>query len=189
MGKRHAWYTLGSMTAALVVWASVVSAASQHAHVHGVGQINIVVDGNQATVEFLAPAESLYGFEHQARTQAEQERRDAALVRLQEQISTMVVFEADRNCQFTLKNLATVEDVEHEQAHGKGTEQAQKHLGEHSGVYAEFTVSCEKSLAGSQVWFGVSKVFPALQTVHVQVLSDARQTGLEVTGDTGSLRL
>jgi hypothetical protein len=189
MGKRHGCYTLGLMAAAVVVWASTSSGASQRAHVHGVGRMNIVVEGKQATVEFLAPAEGLYGFEHQARTRAEQEKREAALARLQEKISTMVVFEADRGCQFVTKKIAVEEDVEPEHKHGKGQGKTQKKSGEHSEVHAEFTVTCEKPLAGSQVRFGVSKVFPTIKTVHVQVLSDARQTGVEVKSDKGSLRL
>jgi hypothetical protein len=189
MGQGHGRYTLGLMAAAIVIWTSTSSGASQRAHVHGVGHINIVVEGKQATVEFLAPAEGLYGFEHQARTKAEQEKRGAALARLQEKISTMVVFEADRGCQFTTKNIAVVEDVEHEHEHGKGTKKAQKKSGEHSEVHAEFTVTCEKPLAGSQVRFGVAKIFPTIKTVHVQALSDAKQTGVKVQGDKGGLRL
>jgi Protein of unknown function (DUF2796) len=189
MGQRHGWYTLGLMAAALAIWASTSSGASQQAHVHGVGRINIVVEGKQATVEFLAPAEGLYGFEHQARTKAEQDKRDAALTQLQENISTMVVFEADRGCQFATQKIAVEADVEDEHEHGKGTEKAQKKSGEHSEVHAEFTVTCKQPLAGSQVRFGVSKVFPTIKTVHVQVLSDTRQAGVEVKSDKGSLRL
>lgn len=187
MGQHNRWYILGLMAAALVVWASTLSGASQRAHVHGVGRINIVVDGTQATVEFLAPAEGLYGFEHQARTQAEQDKRDAALARLRDKISMMVVFEADRGCQFTPKNIAVVADADEE--HAKGKKASQKKSGEHSEVHAAFTVSCAKPLAGSQVRFGVAKIFPAIKTVHVQALSDAKQSGLEVKSDRGTLRL
>jgi Protein of unknown function (DUF2796) len=189
MGQRHRWYTWGLMAAALFVWVSASSGASQRAHVHGVGRINIVVEGQQATVEFLAPAEGLYGFEHQARTPAEQEKRDAALARLQEQISSMVVFEAERGCQFATQKIAVETDVEGKHEQGKSTEKAQKKSGEHSEVHAKFTVTCKQPLAGSQVRFGVSKVFPAIKTVHVQVLSDARQAGVEVKSDKGRLRL
>ena len=189
MGQRHGRYPLGLMAVALVIWASMASGASQRAHVHGVGYINIVVEGTQATVELRAPAEGLYGFEHQARTQAEQDKRDAALARLQETISTMVVFEADRGCQFATHKIAVEADVEDEHAQGKGAKKAQKKSGEHSEVHAEFTVTCAKPLAGSQVRFGVAKIFPTITTVHVQVLSDSRQTGVEVQSDKGSLKL
>ena len=189
MGKRHRYSILGLLTAALVVWASTASGASQRAHVHGVGQITIVVEGKQATVEFLAPAEGIYGFEHEARTKADQEKRDAALARLQEKISTMIVFEADRGCQFTMQKIAVEADVKDEYEQGKGPEKAQKKSAEHSEVHAEFTVACEKPLAGSQVRFGVSKVFPTIKTVHIQVLSEGRQTGIAVKNDKGNLRL
>jgi Protein of unknown function (DUF2796) len=116
-----------------------------------VGHINIVVEGKQATVEFLTSAKGLYGFDHQARTKVEQDKRDAALARLQEKISTMVVFEADRGCQFATQKIAVEEDVEDEHGHGKGSEKASKKSGEHSEVHAEFTVICAKLLAGSQV--------------------------------------
>ena len=189
MEQHHRWYMRGGMAVVLGVWASIASGASQRAHVHGVGQITIVVVGKQATVEFLAPAEGLYGFEHQARTKVEQDKRDAALARLQENISTMVVFEADRGCQFMTQKIAVEADVEDEHEYGKGPEKAQKKSGEHSAVHAEFTVTCTKLLAGSQVRFGVSKIFPMINTVHVQVLSDARQIGAEVKSDKGSLTL
>jgi len=187
MQQRNGWGTRCLVVAGAVVWAAAASGASQHAHVHGVGQINIVIDGTQATVEFLAPAEGLYGFEHPARTKAEQEKRDAALARLRDKMSTMVLFAADRGCQFTPKNIAVVADMDEAQEKGSGA--SQKKSGEHSEVQAEFTVSCAKPLAGSQVRFGVSKVFPAIKTVQVQVLSDAKQSGLEVKNDRGSLRL
>src|SRR6267143_1665197 len=134
MGQRHGWYAWGLMAAALVIWTSTSSGASQRAHVHGVGHMNIVVEGTQATVEFLAPAEGLYGFEHQARTKAEQDKRDAALARLQENISTMVVFEADRGCQFATQKIAVEAAVEDEHEHEKGPEKAQKKSAEHSAV-------------------------------------------------------
>jgi hypothetical protein len=189
MGQHHSWYTPGLIVAVLCVWVAASSGASRRAHVHGIGRINIVVEGKQATVEFVAPAEGLYGFEHQARTPAEQAKRDAALARLQEKISTMVVFEANRGCQFAPHRIAVEADVEGEPEPGKSSEKAPKKSGEHSEVHAEFTVTCQQPLAGSQVRFGVSKVFPAIKTVHVQVLSEARQAGVEVKSDKGSLRL
>lgn len=40
------------------------------AHVHGVAEINIAVEGTKATVEFRAPAESVMGFEHEAKSES-----------------------------------------------------------------------------------------------------------------------
>lgn len=182
-------WIVACIVAAVLAWVVPSSAARQHAHVHGVGQLNIVVDGKQATVELQAPAEAIYGFEHQARSKADREKRAAALVRLQEHIGAMVIFAADRGCQFATQKMAVVENVEHERAQGPGQGGQAKKLGEHSAVHAEFAVICDKPLAGSQVKFGISKIFPGLKTVRAQALSGARQIGAEITGDKGSLTL
>jgi hypothetical protein len=177
------------VVAAMLARVGPLYAARQHTHVHGVGQLNIVVDGTQATVELRAPAEAIYGFEHQARSKADEEKRAAALARLQEQIGTMVIFATDRGCQFTTQKIAVVEDGEHERAPGPGQGGQAKKSGEHSEVHAEFAVICDQPLAGSQVKFGISKIFPGIKTVRVQALSGAKQIGAEITGDKGSLTL
>ena len=60
-----------------------VAAEKRHheAHVHGVAEINIAVDGSKADVEFRAPAESVMGFEHEAKSESDKKKRDAALER------------------------------------------------------------------------------------------------------------
>jgi len=186
--KCYGW-VVACIVAAVLAWVVPSYAARQHAHVHGVGQINIVVDGTQATVELHAPAEAIYGFEHQARSKADEEKRAAALARLREHIGAMVIFAADRGCQYTTQKMAVVEAVEHERAQGPEQGGPAKKSGEHRAVHAEFAVICDKPLAGSQVKFGISKIFPGLKTVRVQALSGARQIGAEITGDKGSLTL
>jgi hypothetical protein len=158
--------------------------ARQHAHVHGAGRVNIVVEGQTATVEFMAPAESIYGFEHAPQTAAERQQRDAALARLEAQIGSMIVFAPALDCQFTTQNLT----VTTEEAAGEAR-LASKKSGEHREVMAEFTVVCQKPLAGSQVQFGITKVFPRLTSVKVQVLSGSKQLGVEITHDRGRVTL
>lgn len=172
------------LTALFALGMAMPEATAQHAHVHGLGRVNIAVEGMQATVEFLAPAEGLYGFEHQPKTPAQQAKRDAALERLRTQLHTMVVFETARGCQATVPQVV-VEAAGHEAAGGA----AQQQTAEHSEVRAEFRVLCSKPLAGSKVTFGISKIFPALTTVRVQVVTDTGQRGVDITRDKGSITL
>ena len=73
------------LISALGIFALIVdngTAAEQRhaeAHVHGVAEINIVVEGKRVVVEFHTPAEGLMGFEHEAKTEAEKKKRDAAM--------------------------------------------------------------------------------------------------------------
>ncbi|MCF7994732.1 MAG: DUF2796 domain-containing protein, partial [Chromatiaceae bacterium] len=43
----------------------------QGAHVHGVGQLNVAVDGSALLVELISPAMDLVGFEHAPRNEAQ----------------------------------------------------------------------------------------------------------------------
>jgi hypothetical protein len=155
------------------------------AHVHGIAEINIAVEGAKAAVEFHVPAESVMGFEHEAKSAADQKKRDAALKTIQQKIAEMVIFEPGRGCKFSPGKVVIAE--EHEgTAHASG--QGSK-SGEHREVRAEFSVVCQKPLAGSRVRFGVSKVFPDIHEVQVQALGDAQQSGATIKKDQGEVKL
>ena len=52
----------------------------QHgAHIHGTAAVNIVIDDRTAIIELTAPADSVVGFEHQAKSAADQTRQAKAL--------------------------------------------------------------------------------------------------------------
>src|SRR5690606_10682377 len=47
-------------------------AAAQHAHEHGVAELRVALEGSTLLVEFESPLANLVGFEHAARSEAEQ---------------------------------------------------------------------------------------------------------------------
>ena len=92
------WLTLG---VSLLIFSFDLGAAEKRhhdAHVHGVAEINIAVEGAKATVEFRAPAESLMGFEHEAKSESDKKKRDAALEQLRTKKDQMVVFDPKLDC-------------------------------------------------------------------------------------------
>jgi len=180
--RRILWFS-GSLVLAFGLSIVAAHAAGQHAHVHGEGRINIAVEGQQGAVEFIAPAEGVYGFEHRATTPADQAKRDAALTLVREHIGSMVIFAADRGCQWTPQSVTVVAEA------GRASSKGGKQHGEHSEVHAVFTVTCAQPLAGSQVTFGVSKVLPKIRVLHVQVLSGTKQSGAVLKGDKGKVTL
>jgi Protein of unknown function (DUF2796) len=162
-----------------------------HAHVHGVGEINIAVEGVKATVEFRAPAESVMGFEHEAKSESDKKKRDAALEQLRAKGGQMVVFDPKLGCKSSDMKTAIVEtkgESTKAQA-GKDAHKDQKKSGEHREVHGTFTVACDKPLAGSRVKFGVSKVFRDIQEIKVQVLGDSGQSGATIKRDKGDVKL
>ena len=161
------------------------------AHTHGVAEVNIAIDGSKADVEFRAPAESVMGFEHEAKSESDKKKRDAALRTVQAKINQMVVFDPKLSCKFSEVKTAIVEEKgepgntqSDKSAHGH---KDQKKTAEHREVRATFSAACDKTLAGSRVTFGVHKTFPAIGEIKVQVLGDAKQSGATIKKDKGGV--
>jgi hypothetical protein len=190
--RTHLSLTLGVW---LLMFSFDVGAAAEkrrhEAHVHGVGEINIAVEGAKATVEFRAPAENVMGFEHEAKSESDKKKRDAALERLRAKGSQMVVFDPKLGCKSSDVKTAIVEEQgDHAKAQsGKDADKDQKKSGEHREVHGTFTVACDKPLSGSRVKFGVSKVFRDIQEIKVQVLGDSGQSGATIKKDKGDVKL
>lgn len=185
------WLTLG---VSLLIFSFDLGAAEKRhhdAHVHGVAEINIAVEGAKATVEFRAPAESLMGFEHEAKSESDKKKRDAALEQLRTKKDQMVVFDPKLGCKSSDIETAIVEEKEdHTKAQlGKDGHKDQKKSGEHREVRGTFLVACDKPLAGSRVRFGVSKIFREIQEINVQVVGDSGQSGATIKKDKGDVKL
>jgi hypothetical protein len=185
------WLTFG--VSLLMVSIDLGAAEKRHrdAHVHGVAEINIAVEGAKATVEFRAPAESLMGFEHEAKSESDKKKRDAALEQLRTKKDQMVVFDPKLGCKSSDMKTAMVEEKgDHTKTQpGKDAHKDQKKSGEHREVQGIFSVTCDKPLAGSRVRFGVSKVFREIQEIKVQVVGDSGQSGASIKRDKGDVKL
>jgi hypothetical protein len=145
----------------------------QHgAHVHGSAKLNIAAEGRTATVEFESPAESIVGFEHKAKTAADQQKQAKALDLLKDRIGSMIIFEPALGCRWS----PTTVDV---------VQQGQ----EHSEVHGAFSVTCDGPLAGSKVRFAFAKTFPAIRTVAVQVVAATQQVGATIQQDRGEVEV
>jgi hypothetical protein len=160
-------------------------------HVHGVAEINIAVEGTKATVEFRAPAESIMGFEREAKSESDRQKRDMALEQLRTKSDQMVLFDARLGCKFSDVKTAIVEQKgdDAKARSGKDAQKDQNRRGEHREVHGTFSVACDKPLPGSRVRFGVSKVFHDIQEIKVQVVGDSGQSGATIKRDKGDIKL
>ena len=60
---------------------------------------------------------------------------------------------------------------------------------DHADVDVDYTFTCDKTAAGSTLKLGLLKVFPKIKKVKVQVLSDATQSGKDVTSAEDQVKL
>jgi hypothetical protein len=163
------------------------------AHVHGAAEVSIAVEGPKATVEFRAPAESVMGFEHEAKSESDKKKRDAALKRLQTNKDQMIVFDPRWGCKSSEVKTVVAEEkggrAKAETDKAGHSQKDQKKSGEHREVQGIFSVACDKPLAGSRVTFGVYKIFPDIHEINVQILSDSKQVGAMIKKDKGDVKL
>jgi hypothetical protein len=156
-------------------WAVAGTTKKRHqhgAHVHGTAAVNIAVDDRTATIEFTAPADSVVGFEHQAKSAADQARQGKALDLLRDRMDHMVVLDPALGCRFSPTSVDVVQqDTEHAEVHGT------------------FAVSCQGPLPGSKMRFGFTKAFPGIQIVNVQVVGATQQAGASIKRDKGELEV
>lgn len=195
MSRRHAF-----VLSALVVAASLAPcayAAEKHkhkhkshgAHEHGAAKLNLVVEGTKLTAQFEASSESLYGFEYEPKTDKEKKQRDAAGEKLKSNFEKMLVLDKTLGCAFqnTKLNLHVAEkgaEGESKPAPKEGKKEAV-----HSETHAEFVATCQKPLAGTKASFAFRTFFPGVREIRVQVLSEAKQAGAEITNDKGDVTL
>lgn len=159
------------MLKVLLLSALVFAAREQGAHVHGVGQVQMGFDGSKGKIHLEVPAEVIFGFEHEAKSKKDKQKKESALKVLDEKISEMIVFDPTLSCEIKK------EIFEVNQKNG------------HADISAEYSVSCAKSVAGSSLVFNFQKVFSRFKKAQVEVLADGVQKSLQVTKNGERLEL
>jgi Protein of unknown function (DUF2796) len=118
-------------------------------HVHGVAAINIIVEGKRVVVEFHTPTEGVMGFEHEAKSDAEKKKRDAALRLVNDRFNELVVFDKKFGCQSQAGKVAIVQSGSSngkDKKHGQGEH---KKSAEHREVRATHNFECQKDPAAA----------------------------------------
>jgi Protein of unknown function (DUF2796) len=152
------------------LFSAQASAHTLKAHVHGNAKITIALESpTKANIALDAPGDSIFGFEHPARSAIEKKTFDAALNTLRTQGGTLIQFDPSLSCTFTVKDVG-LEKEEHDSA-----APAEKESGQHQDVNASYEVNCQKPITGSIGKVGIMALFPRVKKVTVEVLSEGNQ--------------
>jgi len=134
----------------------------QHAHVHDVADLTLAMEGpGKWSVEFEAPTQVIYGFEHEPRNPSERTLEETGMTQMREKMSAMVILPDSADCRWKTLSVKT-------EKHHEGS-------GEHRELQASYHVDCKAPLKGSTVHFGFQTFFPTLKRMNVQVLMDNNQ--------------
>ena len=151
---------------------AVAAGADGGAHEHGVAHLHLVQEGPTIILGFESPLDSLVGFEHAPRDDAQKQALHQAHDAL-EDVARMVSLPAAAGCAVDAVEveLPFVEDAHHDH-HGKG-EHAEH--GEHTDAEAHYTFTCTQPSALTQLTVGLFKAFPRLERIDAEAATAAGQ--------------
>jgi hypothetical protein len=144
-----------------------------HAHSHGAGKMSIAFDGLKGRIELELAADSILGFEHEAKTDADKATLAKAYKNFQNDFGKMVLFDAASEC------MITADKIE---------QKSEGQKSKHSDFKASYNVECKKTLLNTTVKFN----FAQYQNIHdldVTILVDQLQKNIEISNKESSVVL
>ena len=166
------------------------------AHEHGVGQLDIAIDGQQIAMELHAPGADIVGFEYAAESGKDLAAVDAAVAKLSAPLALFVLPEA-AGCSIVEASAGLESEEEHEE---HGDEHADDEHAEdghddhadesgHTEFHAEYLLNCAEPSAITGIDFAYFGSFPNALEVEVQIITDTGATSFEVERDAPTLDL
>jgi hypothetical protein len=162
----------------------VASAANAHeeehrelgAHEHGVGQLEIAIEGQTVRIELHAPGADIVGFEHAAESAEDRGVIDRAVATLARPLELFILPEA-AGCSVTeAEALLAGEEHEHD-------EHAEEEHEGHSEFHAAYVLTCADPNAIRQIDFAYFGNFPNARELEVQIVTDKGAQAFEVERD------
>lgn len=161
----------------------------QHgAHVHGVAQLNIALEGRVLEIELESPAMNLVGFEHAPTNEAEHAQLENVLAQLRRGES-LFVLPAVAACRLEEAEISTggTHHGHDEEAHHH--ESAEADAGEqHSDISAHYHFVCDSPAQLTGIDVKLFERFQATEVLDVQYIGPTGQRAARLTHDNPQLR-
>jgi len=178
-------------------------------HEHGVGELNIAIDGQTVAMEFHAPGADIVGFEYEAESADDRAAVDDAVASLARPLD-LFVLPAAAECSVVQASaeLESEEDHEdhddhneHDEDHDHSDEHAEGHDDEHdhddehadeashTEFHAQYTLTCGNTKALSEITFAYFDTFENARELEVQIISASGAQAFEVERDDPTLDL
>jgi hypothetical protein len=152
------------------------------AHVHGLSELTLVIEGNQVEIQLTSPAMDLVGFEYEANTKKDVAMVENAASKLQ-QHDTLFVF-SGTSCKHLATSIDTSDliksqhhdDMEHDKHDNhKGHDDHEEHESHHSEITANYQYTCEQSALLSSIKVGLFELFPNIHKIHTMWIKQNKQ--------------
>ena len=164
---------------------------AQNAHEHGVGKLNIAVQGREIKLEPTAPGVDIVGFEHAPGT-VDQKKTVRDAVTVLENGAELFLFPAAANCRMQEAEVAStlVGSSNHDNEHNSHEKHSGNHdrnhkeekAGEtHAEFHVEYHFECERPSHLTHIDVRFFERFPNARELESQVIGAKGQMAVELT--------
>jgi hypothetical protein len=180
------------------------------AHEHGVGELNIAIEGTTVAMEFHAPGADIVGFEYEAESEEDRAAVDTAVATLAAPLNLFGLPSA-AECSVTQAS-AELESEEGHDEEGHDDHDHEEHADDghddhdhadedhadhdehadeagHTEFHAEYTLACANPEALEEITFTYFDAFPNARELEVQIVTPDGASAFEVERDAPTLDL
>lgn len=143
----------------------------QKAHLHGLAELTLVIEGEALEIELESPAANIVGFEHKAKSK----EQIAAVEKARELLeSSKDVFAfSGGDCEIQQVS-ADLDALGHHDGH------SEHHESEHSEVTASYRFQCPQANQLESVSVNLMALFPGIETLKVQWITEQHQGAVDL---------
>lgn len=169
-------------------------------HEHGVGTLDIAVDGSTIAMELHAPGADIVGFEYAAESETDRAAIDVAVAILARPLD-LFVLPAAAGCSVTKASAGLEGEEDHnthdaktdhgDHAHEDEPNEHDDHAEEagHAEFHAEYTLTCAQPDALTEIKFAYFDTFENARELEVQIITGSGAQAFEVERDAPALDL
>lgn len=160
-------------------------------HEHGVGELNIAMEGKTIAMELHAPGADIVGFEYAATSDEDRAAIENAVATLAKPLD-LFSFPDAAKCTVTRASAELEAEEDHDEHaehddHGEHDDHAEE--ASHTEFHAEYVLNCDNPDAISKIDFAYFEAFPNALELEVQIVSSAGAKAFEVERDAPTLDL
>jgi hypothetical protein len=148
------------------VLAAANAPAQEHAHAHGVVRLDVAVDARKLTLQLEAPLDSLLGFEHRPRTDAQRQAARALLERMKD-VPQLLRPEPAAQCSLVRSEV---------EAPALRPLTPATSENEHSDLGASFEFDCKQPERLGSIEIGLFDAFKGIRRIDVRVATGKGQS-------------
>ena len=180
--KKSIYYSL--LMSAMMSVAAAEETRQVDKHEHGVGELNIAVEGSAINLEFMIPGADIVGFEYEAKSDSDIALVNTALSKFQD-FENIFTLSSSGNCNLVDAEIEINQGDDHEDEHEHEDEHDHDEHEEeaHNEFVAHYSFTCGNVKEIDRIDFPYFTTFPNSGELEIQFVSEVGSTSFEVEGD------